>query len=86
MNNDKYYQTNNFYLAAFLFAKGLELVNLDKTDPRKSYFVFANHPELEILLRVFNYGNDDAPEAKVDARKFTYAIKKLKDSLYEQNY
>ena len=86
MYNDKYYKTNNFHLAAFLFAKGLELVNIDRTDPRKCLFVFANHPELELLLRVFNFAGNDDPAVMVDARKLIYAIKKLKDGLYESAY
>ena len=86
MNNDKYYKTNNFYCAAFLFAKGLELVNVDRTDPRKCLFVFVSHPELELMLRAFNFGSVDEPVALVDARKLVYAIKKLKDGLYENNF
>jgi len=86
MDNDKCYKTHNFYLAAFLYAKGLELIDVDKTEFKKSYFVFAINPELELLLRVFNFGTEEAPEARIDARKLIYAIKKLKDSLYEQNY
>ena len=86
MDTNKYHKTNSFYCAAFLFAKGLELVNVDRTDPRKCIFVFANHPDLELLLRVFNFAGNDDPAVMIDARKLIYAVKKLKDSLYEKNY
>ena len=82
-NKNKYFRTNNFYLSTFLFAKGLELVNIDRTDPKKCSFVFADTPLRELLVGVFHFGKQDDPEATVDARKLIYAIKKLKSSLYE---
>jgi len=42
MDECKYFRTNNFYLAAFLFSKNLELVSIDKTDPKKCVFVFVD--------------------------------------------
>lgn len=85
MNKDeRYYQISNFYPAAFLFAKGLELVNIDKiTDPKRVQFVFADTHEREMLVRSFNFGKDGSPEVLVDARKFVSAIKFLKEKLYQ---
>lgn len=87
-NNDtKYFRTSSFYIAAFLFAKGTELVNIDKiTDSKRAYFVFLESPDRELWLENFNFGKEDAPEAMVDARKFVTAIKMLKDKLYQDKF
>ncbi len=83
--DSRYFRLTSFYLAAFLFAQGLELVNIDRSDARRSQFVFLDTPEREQLLQDFNYSSEDSPESKIDARKFVMAIKMLKDKLY-QNY
>jgi hypothetical protein len=85
-NNDKYYRTSSFYLASFLFAKGIELTNLDKTNPRKCIFVFVNSPETESLVEFFNFAKDESSEILVDARKFIMATKLLKDKLHQEEF
>jgi len=80
----KYFRTESFYLSAFLFAKGLELVNIDSTtNPKRSQFVFLSSPERELWTQSFNFSKEDSPEVMVDARKFVMAIKSLKDKLYQ---
>jgi len=81
---NKYFRTNNFYLAAFLFAKGLELVNIDRTDTKKCAFVFVETPERDFLLGAFNFGKENQSDVMVDARKLIFAVKTLKDKLYQQ--
>ncbi|MBI2638150.1 hypothetical protein HYW83_01015 [Candidatus Peregrinibacteria bacterium] len=81
--NDKYFRTASFYIAAFLFARGFELVNIDKTDPKRCNFVFVDAPEREALLGVFNFGKENHPEAMVDARKMVFAVRTLKDKLHQ---
>lgn len=82
-NQNKYFRSTNFYLSAFLFAKGLELVNIDKiTDPKRARFVFLDSPKRELLLESFNFAKEDSPEVLIDARKLIVAIKSLKDKLY----
>lgn len=85
MNKDsRYFKTNSFYVSAFLFAKGLTLVNIDKiTDPKRALFVFLDTPEREFLIENFNFGKEDSQETLIDARKFVMAIKMLKDKLYQ---
>lgn len=85
-SDERYYRLSSFYPAAFLFAKGLELVNVDKTDPQRAQFVFVDAPECEGLLDIFNFGKEDAPDAMVDARKLVAAIKRLKDKLYQDKF
>jgi len=85
--NDRYFRISSFYVAAFLFAKGLELVNVDKiTDPKRAQFVFRDSPEREILVKSYNFTKEDSPEAMIDARKFVMAIKMLKDKLYQDKF
>ena len=76
--DDRYFRTPDLYLAAYLFSKDLWLVNIDRTDRKNCLFVFKNTPEREEL--VTNYGN--AQEVLVDARKYAYAIRKLKIKLH----
>lgn len=83
MKKDKYFKSSNFYQSAFLFAKGLKLVDIDRTDSKRCLFVFIDTPEREELLRFFNFGKEDAQEVMVDGRKIIAAIKILKDKLYQ---
>ena len=84
MNENKYFKTSNFYLAAFLFAKGLELVNIDRvSDSKRKYFVFIDSPERELSSWIFDFGKEDDPKVMADARKMIAAIKTLKEKLYQ---
>ena len=57
--DNRYFRTSNFYSAAFLFAKGQTLVNVDKlADPKRAQFVFMDSPEREPLLQNFNYAEN----------------------------
>lgn len=82
--DERYFRLTSFYTAAFLFAKGLELVNIDRTDPKRSQFVFKDSLERELFVHNFNFAPEDSPEAMIDARKFVMAIKMLKDKLYQE--
>lgn len=81
----RYFRLTSFYTACFLFAKGLELVNIEE-DPKsskRSQFVFKDSPERELLIHNFNFAKEDSPEISIDPRKFVMAIKLLKDKLYQ---
>lgn len=86
MNKNKYFKTSSFYLAVFLFAKGLELVNIGRFDPKKCMFIFVDTPLRESLIGVFSFGKEDDPEVMVDARKFITSIKMLKEKLYQEEF
>lgn len=86
-SDDRYFRTSNFYLASFLFAKGLELVNIDRVShSKRAYFVFADKSEREEWIQAFNFGQENSTEASVDARKLITAIKMLKDKLYQDRF
>lgn len=84
--DERYFRLTSFYVAAFLFANGIELVNIDRSDPTRSQFVFKDSPEREALLQSFNFAPDNSPDASIDARKFVMAIKMLKDKLYQGKF
>lgn len=86
MGEDKYFHLQDFYLAAFLFAKGMELVSVNKIiNPKRATFVFLDSPDREDLMRGFSFGKEDDSTVMVDARKFVAAIRGLKEKLYQDN-
>ena len=87
MKNDNYFRITNFYQAAFLFAKGMELVNVDRiSNQKRATFVFLDSPDREDLMESFNFGKEDGSLVLVDARKLIAAIRALKEKLYQDNF
>jgi len=87
MNIERYFRTNNFNLAVFLFTKGINLANIDRLDNQKrATFVFVESPQTEELIHEFDYAKENDGIVMVDARKLIYATKQLKDKLYQSNY
>jgi len=83
-DSDRYYRTNQFNVAAFLFAKGFEIAGVDKTiNPKRADFIFPNSVELEIAVHEFNFAKDSSLEILVNARTLFSAIKQLKNILYQ---
>ena len=70
----RYYRARYLYLAAYLYAHGLELVHVEKESPEKYLFVFRDAVGREELAHRFEYG----PEAPVDARNYAAALEELK--------
>ena len=83
-NKDKnFYSTSSFYPACFLLCNGLQLININRGNPRRCEFVFQDSPEREKWLKDFNFAEEDTQEVLVDARKLINAIKTLKERLYQ---
>lgn len=82
--SDKYFETSNFYLSAFLFAKGFELVKIKRTLTQRCEFVFDDKPEITNLAEQFFYAKENSKEILVDARLIVTAIRNLKDRLYQE--
>ena len=82
--DNRYFKTANFYLAVFLFSKGLELANIDKLNSKQAQFVFIDIPARELLVNEFNFSQQNSHMVLVDARVFINSIKTLKDKLYQQ--
>jgi hypothetical protein len=72
--DDRYCYTSHLYLAAYLYAQGLELINVDQDSAGKVMFTFLDRAERETWSQAFRHG----PEAPVDARKFTLALTELR--------
>ncbi len=84
--NNRYYTTSNFYLASFLFSKGLELAGIDKiTNPKRASFIFVDNPAREEFVDRFNFAKENDVAVLIDARKFVVAQKTLKDRLYQDS-
>lgn len=87
MKNDRYFRTSSFQCSCFLFAKGMELADIDKiSNPKRSTFVFLDSPERPELLQAFDYGKEGDPTVMVDARKMMLATRQLKEKLYADRF
>jgi hypothetical protein len=83
MNKNNHIKLNSLYLSAFLLAKGIVLTGIQKEGCR-TIFIFPNSNEVQILVRVFNFGEVGDPELLVDFKKVEAAIKRLKIIIHEQ--
>ena len=72
MKNETY-STNDFYLSAYLKAKGFKLANVER-DGRRSTFIFEDRQDREDLIRDFY--NDPF------VNNFTHAIRDLKATVF----
>lgn len=80
---NKQFLTSNFYTAVFLFIKGLELIDVKKTEQNRSTFVFLDTPERDHFIKVFNFSKENSPEVMIDFRNAINAIKTIKNKLYQ---
>lgn len=82
--NSKHFHTSNFYITAFLLSKGFQLVDISRSDPKRSEFILGDRPDRKELIQSFNFAPEDSLEVQIDSRKFVTAIKMLKDRLYQE--
>ena len=80
---NKTFASNNFYTSCFLISKGIRLVDIDKTNPRRAEFIFEDDGGINNLIRDFNFAEKDSPSVAVDARELVLAIKTLKEKIYQ---
>jgi hypothetical protein len=73
------FQTFDLGSAASLITAGFELIELDKTNPRKVQFIFRRTIDIEKV--VDNYWDD---KLNVSARAFFDNIKMLKNRIYSE--
>lgn len=78
-SKNQYVYIRNFYLASFLFLKGLDLMDTTK-DKR---FVFKDSLRRKDLMRDYNFAKVNTPRVMVDARKFVWAMKTLRERTYQ---
>jgi hypothetical protein len=79
IKNDKQkeFLLSDFYAAVFLRSSGFDLIGINKNDPRRFNFIFQDKVGRIKLLEDFFAGR-----AKVEPKKFTIAIKELKNLMY----
>jgi len=75
MLKDETYTSTDFYLSAYLKAKGLKLVNVER-DGRRAIFVFRDRRDRKDLIKSFY--NDGT----VSVNAFKNAIQDLKAATY----
>lgn len=75
MKENKTYASTDFYLSAYLKAKGLKLLNVER-DGRRAIFIFEDRRDRKELIRSF-YNN-----GVVEINAFKNAIQDLKAATY----
>lgn len=71
----KQFKTSDLPLASYLYASGIELISVDRTNPRRCVFVF-NQPDPELLTK---WKEGSAP---VNALAFYNATNTLKRLIF----
>lgn len=76
---DKKFVLADFYLAAFLKAKGFRLLNIrwKKNHPQRALFVFEDKENRASLVEDFLFGR-----VQIEPKSFVSAIKELKQLLH----
>ena len=77
MGIDGIYKTSDFYIAAWLLSKGLELQGLDRSNRRRCEFVFLDREDRCQLVQSFACGR-----ATGNLPDFVFYIRKVKRLLY----
>ena len=76
-NEEKQFALSDFYLSAFLMAKGVRLLDINKEIPQRASFIFQKNKDRQKLTEDFMFGR-----AQIEPKSFVSAIKELKQLLY----
>jgi len=79
MNIDKTFQTDSFLLACYLLSESINLVSIDKTNPRRMVFVFEETKKRKALTEDFL-----AYKTLTEPHRFYSAQKDLKALIYQR--
>jgi len=74
---DGIYKTSDFYVAAYLLSKGLQIQGIDRHNPRRSEFIFIDREDRPQLVQSFLCG-----QAVGNLPDFIFYIRKAKRLLY----
>lgn len=75
--NQRVYKTADFQIAIFLLANDFNLLEVDRSNSPKAFFIFEDKPERQILMEKFW-----ADEPVVGCKKLFQAQRELKQRLY----
>jgi len=76
-NKNEKYKTNDFYISAFLIAKGHKILSVDRKEPHRVFSTFKDFEGRENLVRSFLFGR-----AMIEPQNFITSIKSLKQLLH----
>lgn len=68
---------SDFYGTAFLLASGAPILSVDKTNPRRVVFLFADNKRNQQLVEDFMFGR-----GQISPKRFIAAIREVKQLLY----
>ena len=74
------FETSDLGLAATLSASGCAVIGINKTDPKRVGFLFADCPKLQSLVQQFWVG-----ELKLSATVLLEHIRQLKNRIYSSS-
>lgn len=77
MGVDRNYRTSDLYVAAWLLTNGFELQDIDRRNPRRCDFIFADRSDRRELVQSFMYGS-----ATGNLADFIFNLRKAKRLLY----
>ena len=80
MNDEKTFDTKDFYIASFLLANGHRLSHVNRDDPQRVRFVFNDFEGRGDLLRDFLMGG-----ATVEPQSFINSMKSLKQVIHSHD-
>lgn len=80
MNNNEYFSTSDFCLATTLLASNFQLIQLDKSNPRRICFLFNRKDEIDKIVPDFHN-----KLLQVTPQTFYYSQRELKTLMYQED-
>lgn len=77
LRENDFYSSTDLALAGALYASGYPLEALDRQDPSRVVFYFPRNKYLDDIVRLYL-----CHELKIDAQTYFYALKELKNRIY----
>ena len=82
INKDKHFRTCNFQIAAFLYSKEQQLVDIVPSyNPSQKEFVFTKTSELDALVDKYKFGDKTDNDLLVSVHSYEQARRQLLDRL-----
>lgn len=77
MGTNGIYKSSDFYIAAYLLSKGLQIQGIDRHNPRRSEFIFIDRGDRPQLVQSFLCG-----QAVGNLPDFIFHLRRAKRLLY----
>jgi len=81
IDKNEYYESSDFYLVAYLLAKGFELLGTEKIDIHRTLFILRDIPQREKFIKDY-YTN----KASIDPLVFKEKLQILKSIIYSEDF